>query len=156
MFAAVRTCKSNHFQCTNGRCIPQIWRCDYDDDCGDRSDEQPVETCRKHPCQSVTFCHSITFCHSVTVITLSQSVITSPFCHSVTPLSQHHFLVTDSPLVITSPFSLFTCVHVTPICKCHIKPLIVLWRHLVRDCITSLNRADPSLLTCSTGLVPYC
>jgi hypothetical protein len=23
-----------HFTCNNGRCIPKLWRCDFDDDCG--------------------------------------------------------------------------------------------------------------------------
>ena len=29
---------SNWFQCSNGRCVPDYWRCDGKDDCGDRSD----------------------------------------------------------------------------------------------------------------------
>ena len=29
------------FQCTNGLCIPLRWRCDFEDDCGDSSDENP-------------------------------------------------------------------------------------------------------------------
>ncbi|KAJ8320243.1 hypothetical protein KUTeg_001830 [Tegillarca granosa] len=33
------TCKSTQFQCNNGRCVPYVWHCDEDDDCGDRSDE---------------------------------------------------------------------------------------------------------------------
>uniref|UniRef100_A0A8C5ML40 Uncharacterized protein n=1 Tax=Leptobrachium leishanense TaxID=445787 RepID=A0A8C5ML40_9ANUR len=34
-----RTCPPNQFSCASGRCIPNSWTCDLDDDCGDRSDE---------------------------------------------------------------------------------------------------------------------
>ena len=41
-----RTCNPDtQFTCTNGRCIPKLWKCDWDDDCGDRSDEMPEEDC---------------------------------------------------------------------------------------------------------------
>ncbi|XP_062618745.1 uncharacterized protein LOC134280352 [Saccostrea cucullata] len=33
------TCKSTEFKCDNSRCIPSIYRCDNDNDCGDDSDE---------------------------------------------------------------------------------------------------------------------
>lgn len=33
------TCSSNEFQCKSGRCIPQNFRCDQENDCGDHSDE---------------------------------------------------------------------------------------------------------------------
>jgi len=40
LFTVTQTCKPDvEFSCTNGRCIPFVWRCDYDDDCGDYSDE---------------------------------------------------------------------------------------------------------------------
>ncbi len=41
-----RTCGSDEFRCANHKCIPNLWFCDYDDDCGDRSDE-PREKCSK-------------------------------------------------------------------------------------------------------------
>jgi len=33
------TCEPNEFQCTSGKCVLTIWRCDADNDCGDLSDE---------------------------------------------------------------------------------------------------------------------
>ena len=33
------SCSAAHFQCGNGRCIPTHWRCDFDNDCDDGSDE---------------------------------------------------------------------------------------------------------------------
>ncbi|XP_028831628.1 low-density lipoprotein receptor-related protein 8-like isoform X2 [Denticeps clupeoides] len=40
-------CEDGQFQCDNERCIPNIWRCDDDDDCLDNSDEEncPRKTC---------------------------------------------------------------------------------------------------------------
>ncbi|XP_029027892.1 sortilin-related receptor isoform X2 [Betta splendens] len=38
------TCLPNQYLCSNGRCISSIWKCDNDDDCGDKSDEQECPT----------------------------------------------------------------------------------------------------------------
>ena len=33
-------CDSDEFQCDNGYCKPQSYRCNENDDCGDNSDEE--------------------------------------------------------------------------------------------------------------------
>ncbi|XP_038113433.1 sortilin-related receptor [Culex quinquefasciatus] len=48
------TCGSKFFACKNAVCVPQIYKCDGDDDCGDRSDEEgcPAD---KPPCPPYMF-----------------------------------------------------------------------------------------------------
>uniref|UniRef100_A0A3Q2YAJ4 EGF-like domain-containing protein n=1 Tax=Hippocampus comes TaxID=109280 RepID=A0A3Q2YAJ4_HIPCM len=50
---ATHQCEPHQWQCTNKQCIPESWQCDGEDDCGDRSDEDPshcsARTC--HPGQ---------------------------------------------------------------------------------------------------------
>lgn len=36
---AESTCGPREFACSGGRCIPQSFKCDSDNDCGDYSDE---------------------------------------------------------------------------------------------------------------------
>uniref|UniRef100_W4VRP1 Sortilin-related receptor n=1 Tax=Corethrella appendiculata TaxID=1370023 RepID=W4VRP1_9DIPT len=43
------TCGSNFFSCANGICMPLVYRCDGDDDCGDKSDEEACPS-DKPPC----------------------------------------------------------------------------------------------------------
>ncbi|XP_078461493.1 very low-density lipoprotein receptor-like [Lampetra planeri] len=40
-------CDPSRFQCRNGRCVPEAWRCDGGNDCGDGSDETGCGPCRK-------------------------------------------------------------------------------------------------------------
>lgn len=41
-----RTCEPYQFRCKNNRCVPGRWQCDYDNDCGDNSDE---DKCGRFP-----------------------------------------------------------------------------------------------------------
>lgn len=41
-----RTCEPYQFRCKNNRCVPGRWQCDYDNDCGDNSDEESCSTYR--------------------------------------------------------------------------------------------------------------
>ena len=41
----MRSCKADQLQCNNGRCIPESYRCDGDNDCDDNSDEP--DSCSK-------------------------------------------------------------------------------------------------------------
>ena len=49
-FSAVPRCADNQFKCNNKRCIPYVWRCDNDNDCGDNSDENP-DDCKSSRCK---------------------------------------------------------------------------------------------------------
>ncbi|XP_035218425.1 low-density lipoprotein receptor-related protein 1-like isoform X2 [Stegodyphus dumicola] len=52
-----KTCLPNQFLCDNSKCIPKVWECDGDDDCGDNSDEP--KTCAARVCPSNYFrCNS--------------------------------------------------------------------------------------------------
>ncbi|XP_068685724.1 uncharacterized protein [Montipora foliosa] len=49
---AYPSCSSDHFTCANRHCIPARWVCDYDNDCGDNSDEQGCTPAPTTPAQT--------------------------------------------------------------------------------------------------------
>ena len=44
-YCAVRSCRPDHFRCSNNRCVGKGAKCDGDDDCGDFSDEAACGDC---------------------------------------------------------------------------------------------------------------
>lgn len=49
---AFHSCSANEFRCDNGRCIFKSWKCDYENDCKDGSDERD---CTYAPCADGEF-----------------------------------------------------------------------------------------------------
>uniref|UniRef100_A0A803TQP0 LDL receptor related protein 1B n=1 Tax=Anolis carolinensis TaxID=28377 RepID=A0A803TQP0_ANOCA len=47
-----KTCGPHEYQCKNSNCIPDHWRCDSQNDCGDNSDE---ENCKPQTCAQKDF-----------------------------------------------------------------------------------------------------
>ena len=48
-----KECPANHYMCKNDNCIPNVWVCDGDNDCGDNTDE--LETCPSRTCEDDQF-----------------------------------------------------------------------------------------------------
>lgn len=60
-----RTCEPYQFRCKNNRCVPGRWQCDYDNDCGDNSDE---DKCGRFPLLSLSRATVNAFCFTKTMI----------------------------------------------------------------------------------------
>lgn len=56
-----RSCRPTQFQCANGLCVSQRFKCDHDNDCGDNSDEP--DDCGKQrfrcPLRRLLFRHGV-------------------------------------------------------------------------------------------------
>uniref|UniRef100_A0A8C0FGQ3 EGF-like domain-containing protein n=1 Tax=Bubo bubo TaxID=30461 RepID=A0A8C0FGQ3_BUBBB len=52
LLSARAKCEESQFPCSNGRCIPLLWKCDGDEDCSDGSDES---ACVKKTCAESDF-----------------------------------------------------------------------------------------------------
>ena len=44
----VIVCNTAELECKNGRCVPESWVCDGEDDCGDRTDENNCDPGQFH------------------------------------------------------------------------------------------------------------
>ncbi|ESO96765.1 hypothetical protein LOTGIDRAFT_51280, partial [Lottia gigantea] len=57
-----KICHDKEYQCKNGECIIQVWKCDGDFDCSDQSDEDK-DMCQTRSCYSTEFkCNSTNQC----------------------------------------------------------------------------------------------
>lgn len=57
------TCGEGYFTCANNLCIPNVYRCDGENDCGDKSDEQDCGSSASHKCSPHMFqCKSNNMC----------------------------------------------------------------------------------------------
>lgn len=61
-FAAQMTCGVDEFRCKDsGRCIPALWKCDGESDCGDDSDEPKEECGKKSAAEGAKMRRTLTF-----------------------------------------------------------------------------------------------
>ncbi|XP_050312267.1 prolow-density lipoprotein receptor-related protein 1 isoform X2 [Anthonomus grandis grandis] len=67
------TCPPNQFKCANDKCVPSVWVCDNDNDCGDGSDE--MQECQERTCGPMDF-----RCNSGRCIPLSWKCDGDPDC----------------------------------------------------------------------------
>lgn len=72
-------CQTGQFSCASGRCIPELWLCDRDDDCGDMSDESTSCGKAPMPCLPIGNCN---FC-------IHTDEVLSGLADSVTKLDSH-------------------------------------------------------------------
>ncbi|MEQ2206786.1 hypothetical protein XENOCAPTIV_002906 [Xenoophorus captivus] len=94
--AAERTCEPYQFRCKNNRCVPGRWQCDYDNDCGDNSDE---EKCRTHSPGSVMAKMTV----ATTLMRIQKNAVSSAF--------QHH-----TSEMYRSPSCVLTCFFCSRLC----------------------------------------
>lgn len=83
---AERTCEPYQFRCKNNRCVPGRWQCDYDNDCGDNSDEDKCSMCHFQLRDNGFTLYTVNICYltssSVTYCTLMPCpLVTHSLCN---------------------------------------------------------------------------